>query len=42
LNLAVGYERIHTTEERIKADNLVKTAELVLALAEEVLSRNRI
>jgi tripeptide aminopeptidase len=41
LNLAVGYERIHTTEERIKADNLVKTTELVLALAEEVLSRNR-
>lgn len=35
VNLAVGYENIHTTDERIHSDNLVKTAELVLAIIQE-------
>ncbi|EFM09853.1 peptidase T-like protein [Paenibacillus curdlanolyticus YK9] len=32
VNLAVGYEHIHTTKEQIKADDLVKTTELVVEL----------
>src|SRR5690625_1222893 len=32
VNLAVGYEEIHTTKERISIDELVKTAELVTAI----------
>ncbi|MCM3040220.1 M20/M25/M40 family metallo-hydrolase [Paenibacillus motobuensis] len=32
VNLAVGYEDIHTTRERIKADDIVKTAELALEI----------
>ena len=32
VNLAVGYEEIHTTRERIHVDNLVKTTELVLEI----------
>ncbi|QHT60467.1 M20/M25/M40 family metallo-hydrolase [Paenibacillus lycopersici] len=32
VNLAVGYEHIHTTNEQIKASDLVKVAELVVAL----------
>ncbi|RUT36147.1 M20/M25/M40 family metallo-hydrolase [Paenibacillus zeisoli] len=32
VNLAVGYENIHTTSERIKADDIVKAAELVLEI----------
>lgn len=32
VNLAVGYEDIHTTSERIKADDIVKAAELVLEI----------
>lgn len=39
VNLAVGYEDIHTTNERIKADDLVKVAELVLALVAEAAGR---
>jgi len=32
VNLAVGYEHIHTTQEQIKVENLVKTAQLVVEL----------
>lgn len=32
VNLAVGYEEIHTTKERIKVADLVKTTELVLEI----------
>ncbi|WP_219836464.1 M20/M25/M40 family metallo-hydrolase [Paenibacillus sp. R14(2021)] len=32
VNLAVGYEHIHTTNEQIKAADLVKTTELVIAI----------
>lgn len=32
VNLAVGYEEIHTTKERISIDELVRTAELVTAI----------
>ncbi|WP_239614012.1 M20/M25/M40 family metallo-hydrolase [Cohnella mopanensis] len=39
VNLAVGYEHIHTTKEQIKADDLVKTAELVLSIVKETLNR---
>ncbi|KAA9007444.1 M20/M25/M40 family metallo-hydrolase [Paenibacillus spiritus] len=35
LNLAVGYENIHTTKERVRAADIVKTAELVVALVQE-------
>ncbi|MBY9081541.1 M20/M25/M40 family metallo-hydrolase [Paenibacillus sp. HN-1] len=35
LNLAIGYENIHTTKERVKADDIVKAAELVVALVQE-------
>ncbi|QCT02490.1 peptidase T-like protein [Paenibacillus algicola] len=35
VNLAVGYENIHTTKERIHADNLVKAATIVLSLFQE-------
>ncbi|MFK4436003.1 tripeptidase T [Paenibacillus sp. RC21] len=35
VNLAVGYQNIHTTQEKIKADDLVKVAEVVLALIQE-------
>lgn len=39
VNLAVGYEDIHTTSERIKADDIVKVTELVLAIVDETVSR---
>ncbi len=39
VNLAVGYEHIHTTKEQIKADDLAKAAELVLAIVNETLKR---
>ncbi len=32
INLAVGYEKIHTVHERIKINELVKAAELVISL----------
>lgn len=35
VNLAVGYEEIHTTNERISIEELVKTAELVIKIIEE-------
>lgn len=39
VNLAVGYEDIHTTNERIKADDIVKVTELVLAIVAESVQR---
>ena len=36
VNLAVGYEDIHTTNEKMPIDELVKTAELVTAIIKEV------
>jgi tripeptide aminopeptidase len=36
VNLAVGYEEIHTTNERIPVDELVKATELVAAIIQEV------
>lgn len=36
VNLAVGYEEIHTTNEKMPIEELVKTAELVVAIIEEV------
>jgi len=39
VNLAVGYEDIHTTNERIKADDIVKVTELVIAIVEETAAR---
>ncbi|MFD1772325.1 M20/M25/M40 family metallo-hydrolase [Paenibacillus rhizophilus] len=35
LNLAVGYENIHTIKERIKAEDIVKASELVVAIVKE-------
>ncbi|MGY0694587.1 M20/M25/M40 family metallo-hydrolase [Virgibacillus sp. FSP13] len=35
VNLAVGYEEIHTTNERIPVDELVKVTELVTAIVQE-------
>lgn len=35
VNLAVGYEEIHTTNERIAVEELVKAAELVTAIVQE-------
>ncbi|MGN7761656.1 tripeptidase T [Paenibacillus sp. 22594] len=35
VNLAVGYQNIHTTKERIKAEDIVKVAELVVAIVKE-------
>jgi tripeptide aminopeptidase len=39
VNLAVGYEEIHTTNERMPIEELVKTAEMVVSIVEEVASR---
>jgi tripeptide aminopeptidase len=36
VNLAVGYEEIHTTNERMPIEELVKTAELVVSVIKEV------
>jgi tripeptide aminopeptidase len=35
VNLAIGYEHIHTTQERIRAEDIVKAAELVVAIVQE-------
>lgn len=35
VNLAVGYEHIHTTKEQIKAEDLVKTTELVVEIIKQ-------
>jgi tripeptide aminopeptidase len=39
VNLAVGYEDIHTTKERIKADDIVKVTELVLSIVQVTLKK---
>jgi tripeptide aminopeptidase len=39
VNLAVGYLDIHTTNERIKADDIVQVTELVVAIAAETVKR---
>ena len=39
VNLAVGYEHIHTTKEQLKADDLAKTAELVLSIIRETIKK---
>jgi tripeptide aminopeptidase len=36
VNLAIGYEEIHTTNEKMPVKELVKTAELVVSIIEEV------
>jgi tripeptide aminopeptidase len=36
VNLAIGYEEIHTTNERMPIKELVKTAEMVIAIVVEV------
>ncbi|WP_335872674.1 tripeptidase T [Bacillus sp. 2205SS5-2] len=36
VNLAVGYEEIHTTSERMPVEELVKLAEMVVAITEDV------
>jgi len=35
LNLGVGYEKIHSTEEQVPEEEIVKTAELVLAIIKQ-------
>ncbi|WP_284140332.1 MULTISPECIES: M20/M25/M40 family metallo-hydrolase [unclassified Virgibacillus] len=40
VNLAVGYEEIHTTNERIAVHELVKISELIAAIIEEVANRS--
>lgn len=35
INLGIGYEHIHTTKERLPVRELIKTAELVVALIQE-------
>lgn len=35
VNLAIGYRDIHTTKERIKAEDLVKAAQIVVAIVQE-------
>lgn len=39
VNLAVGYEHIHTTKEQIKADDLAKVAELVVEIIRQSSAR---
>ncbi|WP_099158443.1 M20/M25/M40 family metallo-hydrolase [Virgibacillus ndiopensis] len=39
VNLAVGYEEIHTTNERIPVDELIKVSELVTAIVQEVANK---
>nr|WP_237690663.1 M20/M25/M40 family metallo-hydrolase [Paenibacillus caui] len=41
VNLAVGYENIHTTSEQIKADDIVKAASLVLEIIREAAVTSR-
>jgi len=38
VNLAIGYEDIHTTSERIKKDDLVKTAQFALEIVRQSVS----
>ncbi|MGG3841512.1 M20/M25/M40 family metallo-hydrolase [Anoxybacillus kestanbolensis] len=39
VNLAIGYEEIHTTNERMPIEELVKATEMVIAIIEEVAAR---
>jgi len=39
VNLAIGYEHIHTTKEQIKVEDLVKTAALVVELIAQAANR---
>ena len=39
VNLAIGYEDIHTTNERMPIEELVKTTEMVIAIIEEVAAK---
>lgn len=39
VNLAVGYEEIHTTNEKMPINELIKTAELVVAIIQTVTGR---
>ncbi|MEI7024639.1 M20/M25/M40 family metallo-hydrolase [Paenibacillus sp. y28] len=41
VNLAVGYEHIHTTKEQMPISELVKTAELVVAIVQETTGLKR-
>ncbi|MDF2715141.1 MAG: hypothetical protein K0R28_2066 [Paenibacillus sp.] len=38
VNLAVGYEKIHTTEEQMPVSELVAISELVVAIVKEAAS----
>jgi tripeptide aminopeptidase len=38
VNLAVGYEEIHTTNEKMPIEELVKTSEMVIAVIQEVVN----
>lgn len=38
VNLAIGYEDIHTTKEKIKKDDIIKTAEFALEIVRQSLS----
>ncbi|MFC4324062.1 tripeptidase T [Litchfieldia salsa] len=40
VNLAVGYEEIHTTNERMPVEELVKLTEMVVAIIEDVAANN--
>ncbi|WP_257348069.1 M20/M25/M40 family metallo-hydrolase [Pseudalkalibacillus decolorationis] len=40
VNLAVGYEEIHTKNERMPIEELIKTSELVVSIIEQVGSKN--
>ncbi|HEU5141486.1 MAG TPA: M20/M25/M40 family metallo-hydrolase [Bacillales bacterium] len=40
VNLSVGYENIHTTDEKMPIQELVKTSELVLAIVNEAAQKN--
>ncbi len=42
INLAVGYENIHTTSEQMPISELLKTAELVVAIIEESITSESI
>lgn len=39
VNLAVGYEHIHTTKEQIKVEDLVKTTELVVEIIKQAAAK---
>ncbi len=41
VNLAIGYELIHTTEEQMPVEELVKTTELVIALVGEAANKQQ-